>query len=157
MSAAFDTVNHRILLETFKNYYGLDGTVLSWVMSYLSNRSCFVNVDRKHSKSKSLALSVPQGLCSEIEAILDLEDSAVDVKLWMDGVKLKLNPDKTEFILFGSYIQLQKCVSNNICIAGDKIERNNIIRYLGGFFFLNETASFRDHVKKKCSAAMINF
>ena len=49
LSAAFDTVNHRILLETFKNYYGLDGTVLSWVKSYLSNRSCFVNVDGKHS------------------------------------------------------------------------------------------------------------
>ena len=35
---------------------------------------------------------------SEAEAILDLEDSAIDVKLWMDSVKLKMNPDKTEYM-----------------------------------------------------------
>ena len=35
---------------------------------------------------------------SEAETILDLEDSAIDVKLWMDSVKLKMNPDKTEYM-----------------------------------------------------------
>jgi hypothetical protein len=70
----------------------------------------------------------------------------------MDGVKLKMNTDKTEFILFGSRVQLQKCLMDHIEISGDNINHTSVIRYLGGF--LDETASFsmfRDHVRKKCS------
>ena len=33
LSAAFDTVYHRILTETFKNYYGINGIVLNWIQS----------------------------------------------------------------------------------------------------------------------------
>ena len=31
LSAAFDTVNHQILLKTFENYYGISGSVLNWI------------------------------------------------------------------------------------------------------------------------------
>jgi hypothetical protein len=64
LSAAFDTINHRILLETLQNYYGLQGKVLSWIKSYLSDRSSFVNVDGNKSQPQSLPWSVPQGSCS---------------------------------------------------------------------------------------------
>ena len=37
---------------------------------------------------------------AEMNAIIDLEDSAIDIKQWMDQVKLKI--DKTEFITFWS-------------------------------------------------------
>ena len=37
-----------------------------------------------------------------MNAVLDLEDAAVDVKNLMDGVKLKMNGDKMEYIQFGS-------------------------------------------------------
>ena len=36
--AAFDTIDHEILFNSLKDWYGVDGTVLRWIKSYLSNR-----------------------------------------------------------------------------------------------------------------------
>ena len=32
----------------------------------------------------------------------------ITIKNWMDSVRLKMNPSKTEFILFGYEVQLKK-------------------------------------------------
>jgi len=42
LSVAFDTVDHRILLERLQRTFGVTGRVLDWVSSCLSGRTQFV-------------------------------------------------------------------------------------------------------------------
>ncbi len=61
LSAAFDTIDHDILLYRLEHMYGITGTVLKWFESYLSDRSQSVVIDGEKSKSKELKYGVPQG------------------------------------------------------------------------------------------------
>ena len=42
MTAAFDAVDHEILLERMRRSYGVSGPALAWFTSYLSGRSASV-------------------------------------------------------------------------------------------------------------------
>ena len=54
LSAAFDTVDHQILLQRMSVGFGIQGTALEWLQSYLSNRQQFVSIDGVHSSMKPL-------------------------------------------------------------------------------------------------------
>ncbi|KAF4080801.1 hypothetical protein AMELA_G00175420 [Ameiurus melas] len=60
LSAAFDTVNHQILLSTLSNL-GITGMILCWVESYLSDRSFKVSWSGGISETQQLTTGVPQG------------------------------------------------------------------------------------------------
>ena len=45
LSAAFDTIDHNILLERLQHEIKMTGTALDWFKSYLSDRFPFVNVN----------------------------------------------------------------------------------------------------------------
>ncbi len=60
LSAAFDTVNHQILMSILRKM-GISGTALLWFESYLSDRSFRVSWRGEVSKSLLLATGVPQG------------------------------------------------------------------------------------------------
>ena len=49
LSAAFDTIDHSILLERLSSWFGISGTVLAWVKSYLTSRSFYVQVSDSQS------------------------------------------------------------------------------------------------------------
>ena len=63
LSAAFDTVDHDILLEVLENQYGVCKTALQWLDSYLRPRNCRVSVNSAQSMPRPLECSVPQGSC----------------------------------------------------------------------------------------------
>ena len=45
LSAAFDAVDHAILISRLLNRFGVKGTALAWFKSYLTSRQQFVNVE----------------------------------------------------------------------------------------------------------------
>ena len=59
-SAAFDTVDHIILMEKL-GLYGLDKKTMEWIRSYLSNRSSYVAIGSGKSSIRSNKYGVPQG------------------------------------------------------------------------------------------------
>ena len=61
LSAAFDTVNHTLLLARMQKSFGIRGTVLRWFNSYLSQRTQFVHINETNSTVQDLPVGVPQG------------------------------------------------------------------------------------------------
>ena len=61
LSAAFDTIDHCILLNRLKDSFGLDGPVLNWLKSYLSERKQCVKIHNHFSSELPLPFGVPQG------------------------------------------------------------------------------------------------
>jgi hypothetical protein len=61
LSAAFDTVDHEILLSRMELSYGITGPALAWLNSYLTDRTQVVRVAGCNSPSKKLLHGVPQG------------------------------------------------------------------------------------------------
>ena len=64
LSAAFDTVNHHILLDRLDKVTGMRGVTLEWFPSYLSDRCQQVCIDGSLSNQRHLNCGVPQGSCS---------------------------------------------------------------------------------------------
>ena len=61
LSAAFDTVDHRILTEVLKRRFAVEGTALEWFESYFSGRTQTFYVADASSRPVPLICGVPQG------------------------------------------------------------------------------------------------
>ena len=61
LSAAFDTIDHHILLLRLERRFGIRSTALQWFISYLSNRS-LVSVNKSFSSDRPLTAGVPRDL-----------------------------------------------------------------------------------------------
>jgi len=61
MSAAFDTVDHKILLERLEVSFGVKGQALAWLSSFLTDRTQVVAFGGNKSTPRRLLCGVPQG------------------------------------------------------------------------------------------------
>ena len=61
LSAAFDTVDHEVLLQRLQSEFGVTDTPLFWLRSYLESRTQFVKLGQHHSPAVGLDVGVPQG------------------------------------------------------------------------------------------------
>ena len=63
LSAAFDTVDHDILITRLKHRFGITGKALGWIQSYLSERTQFVKIGTERSSSRNLIVVFPRAQC----------------------------------------------------------------------------------------------
>ena len=89
---------------------------------------------------------------SEHDCYDRLQQTLVRVKQWMDSHSLKMNPDKTEFVQFGSRAMLNKTSITNINVAGDVVSATDELKYLGVYLDGNLTLDKFVNVKIRNSA-----
>ena len=61
LSAAFDTVDHTILIDRLRVSFGLGGSVLSWITSFICDRTQTVVFNQERSRTVLVTSGVPKG------------------------------------------------------------------------------------------------
>ena len=105
LSAAFDTLDHQILLHRLQTSFGLSGTVLKWFASYLQERTQTVVAQGHKSKETALNYGVPQG--SVLGPVLFtmyvqplsqvIRQFGVDYHMFADDTQLQLSAPPAQF------------------------------------------------------------
>ena len=191
--AAFDTIDHTILLRRLGNWFGVSGKALDWFKSYLTGRSQRIKLGNCLSSKSDLSFGIPQGsvlgpllftlyttpLSSPVSghaipdhlyaddsqlyvsfssgdsaaALNGLQSCLASVQSWMSTNKLKLNPDKTEFLLIGNERQRSKYLSMfPIELLGVETYPAKSARNLGVIF--DKNFNFRSHISTICSSCI---
>ena len=192
-SAAFDTIDHTILLSRLGNWFRVSGKALDWFKSYLTGRSRRIRLGNCLSSRSDLSFGVPQGsflgpllftlyttplsslisghtiphhlyaddsqlyvsfsLGNSAAALNGLQLCLASVQSWTSTSKLKLNPDKTEFLLIGNGWQRSKYLSMfPIDIFGVKSYPAKSACNLGVIF--DKNFNFRSHISAICSSCI---
>ena len=98
LSAAFDTIDHGIILKRLEERFGITGDALLWISSYLSDRKETVLIGNSLSNERSLCYGVPQG--SVLGPLLfTLYTSALGDVIRRYGVQYHLYADDTQIYL----------------------------------------------------------
>ena len=102
LSAAFDTVDHMVLLQRMSSKFGIKGDALNWFRSYLSDRSQTVYVNGATSDNYDVVCGVPQG--SVLGPILYLMyTSPIGDILRSHGMNFHLYADDTQIYVSFNY------------------------------------------------------
>ena len=193
MSAAFDTVNHQLLIKTLQQL-GIRGTMLHWFSTYLIGRLQRIKVNGVTSQPKILDCGVPQGsvlgpilftiytaslgqLLRQLDvqyhfyaddsqlwvifkppeldtAIGQMEKCIVSVQKWMLSHQLKMNDDKTEFLVISSKSIARGIGSPSLHIGDHQVDATSSARNIG--VTMDSKASMDAHVLSVCKSSFIH-
>jgi hypothetical protein len=174
LSAAFDTIDHDILITRLAERIGITGRALDWMRSYLKDRFQSIHINGKSSKPVLLIFGVPQGSVlgpvkftgyqgpvfdiatahginshlyaddTQIYFAFDLdnpsdydlartkvENCIDDVRIWMNQNKLKLNDEKTEYLILTTPRQKDKITKKSLTIGLSEISPSETAKNLG--------------------------
>ena len=113
-SAAFDMVDHDILLDVLHNKFRIRGIALHWFESYLRPRYCKVCIAESYSTHRKLDFSVPQGSCvganifnAYTSTLTSVIPRSIDIHGFTDDHTLK---DKFKI---GDHTEERKCITNS--------------------------------------------
>ena len=93
----------------------------------------------------------PDSVVGETEARLAMEQCIRAVRAWMVVDELKLNEEKTEFMLIGTHQQLSKVRTDSLLVAGTVVSSVSEARNLGVWFV--SKFQFQTHINKTCQSA----
>ena len=96
LSAAFDMVDHNILLKVLENQFGVTDTALRWFNNYLRPRSFKEHIGDEYLESQKLSFGVPQGSCSGVNiftcycSLINMEvPESISINGFADGNSLQ--------------------------------------------------------------------
>ena len=196
LSAAFDTVDHGILLRRLETSFGITGSALKWFESYLKDRSFRVIIKDAMSDTFDIVCSVPEGsklgprlyskytkflglllrtllMCfhcyaddtqlqkafnprhkhEQIQAKEQIENGIMDVARTLNANKLKLNKDKTEFLVVLSRHYEHMVDIDSLQLGNDVVKRTHTARNLG--VLINSQLSLEQQVNDVRKSASI--
>ena len=114
-SAAFDTIDHEILITRLDKIYGIKGRALDWFSSYLNKRNYKVKINNTTSNSTELNYGVPQGsilgpiifslYIKPIEKIAHSHN--INIHFYADDIQLYFKCDKNT-----DFAKLDKCLED---------------------------------------------
>lgn len=137
LSSAFDVIDHQILFQRLKHSYGITGSALAWIKSYLCDRRQCVAVGSELSESQEIKIGVPQGsvlgprlyclFSKPIGRICDLHD--MDYHCYADDSQIYIvveprdNWDDISARLMACLSDIRKWMSSNLLkLNQDKTE-----------------------------------
>ena len=136
LSAAFDTIDHSILLSRMESVLGVKGSALQWFKSYMLGRKQRIKINDDFSKNQEILWSVPQG--SVLGALLfliyiiPLEQLIRSYGLknhgYADDTQLCLSFKKTSdnAIVKREILNLEKCLCDiSVWMSQNKLKLNN--------------------------------
>jgi hypothetical protein len=191
-SAAFDTIDHVLLLNRLEKKFNITNKALNWIKSYLENRTFSVKINESESTTRKVQYGVPQGsllgplfyalYTSDIESLIKnhhgmnvqmyaddvqlyigfldnnksctedvLMKCLTDIQNWMNDSFIKLNVQKTQFIVISPRYanMLTRSPQLNILFNEEPILTSNSLKILG--IHLTTGFDFKMFINKKVS------